>query len=532
MCYGIAAGNVPVSVDDERSMVNIATIVEGGAREHGEREAIVFEDRRVSYRELDRLAARTAHGLQAAGIGRGDHVALFCPNRLEFVASYYGILKTGATVVSVSGLLKHSEIAYQLADSDAKALIAFGGAGSPMAASAVRALGEVPACRHAWFIADRPGASHDAAGFPSFDDLTAAGGDSFSSQPVAYGDTAVILYTSGTTGAPKGAELTHGNILMNVMALARERPAKEGAKNLIALPLFHVFAQTCLMNHGLFNGSTLVLMQRFDARAAVSLILDEGITGLAGVPTMFRAMLDDSDITDDEIERVGRQLAAAGSGGASLAPELQKEFHERFGVPMVDGYGCTETSPVVCFLHEGATYRPGSCGTPIWGVDVRIVDAEGHAMPAGEVGELTVRGHNVMKGYYKRPEETAKVIRDGWYHTGDLARIDADGYIYIVGRLKEMIIRGGFNVYPAEVESHLLRHPDIAMAAVVGVPHATHGEEIKAVVVAKPGAALEAEDIRAWAREDMAAHKYPRLVEIRDSLPLGPTGKVLKRELV
>ena len=330
-------------------MVNIATILEGGSRENPAREAIVFEDRQVSYRDLEDMAARIAFGLKAAGIGQGDHVALYCPNRLEFVAAYYGILKTGATVVSVSGLLKHSEIAYQLADSDAKALIAFGGRGSSMAAAAAAAFREVPDCRRAWFIADQPGESHDALGFDSFDELLAVGVGGYPSLPANHDDTAVILYTSGTTGEPKGAELTHGNILMNVMATARERPVREDARSLIALPLFHVFGQTCLMNLGLYNGNTLVLMQRFDARAAVKLILDERNTGFSGVPTMFRAMLDDPEISQDDIAQVGRQLAAASCGGANLPPELQKAFHERFGVPMVDGYGYTETSPVVFF---------------------------------------------------------------------------------------------------------------------------------------------------------------------------------------
>ncbi len=505
-------------------MLNIAIILESAAREHPARDALVFEGERISYAELDRRAGRVAANLMAAGIAAGDHVALACLNRPEFVIAYYGILKTGATVVTVSALLKAREIAYQLTDSDAVALIAYGGEAGGLGAEVRKAVAATPACAHVWYIEGRDDE-------PGFDALLTGQGAVVSADRDSN-DTAVILYTSGTTGSPKGAELTHLNIMMNVIAIARERPpAAERPASLVALPLFHVFAQTCLMHTGLYQGATLVLMQRFAAREAIDLIVREGITGFSGVPTMFRAMLDDPSLTEADVAAVGKAVRAASSGGSSLAPELQKRFAERFGVPMIDGYGCTETSPVACFLHEGTAYRPGSCGQAAFGVQLRVVDMDGRALVAGEVGELCVKGHGVMKGYYKRPEDTARVLRDGWYHTGDLARIDEDGYVFIVGRLKELIIRGGFNVYPAEVEAVLMTHPAVGMAAVVGVPHETHGEEILAVVSPRHGMTIDPDALRAWAKEEMAAYKYPRLIEVREHLPLGPTGKVLKREL-
>lgn len=506
-------------------MLNIAIILESAAREHPARDALIFEDQRISYAELDRRAGRVAANLMAAGIGAGDHVALACLNRPEFVIAYYGILKTGATVVTVSALLRAREIAYQLADSDAVALIAYGGEAGGLGAEVRKAAAATPSCGMVWMIEARDGEEDFAALLGGEGPVTGIDRDG--------NDTAVILYTSGTTGSPKGAELTHLNIMMNVVAIARERTvAAERPATLVALPLFHVFAQTCLMHTGLYQGAALVLMQRFTAREAIDLIVAEGITSFSGVPTMFRAMLDDPSLTEDDVAAVRKAVKATGSGGSSLAPELQKRFADRFGVPMIDGYGCTETSPVACFLHEGTAYRPGSCGQAAFGVQLRVVDGDDRVLASGEVGELCVKGHGVMKGYYKRPEDTARVLRDGWYHTGDLARIDEEGYVFIVGRLKELIIRGGFNVYPAEVEAVLMTHPSVGMAAVVGVPHETHGEEILAVVSPRHGMTIDPEALRAWAREEMAAYKYPRLIEVREHLPLGPTGKVLKRELL
>ena len=502
-------------------MFNLASNLESAAASFPGREAIVFEGKRWTYAEMEEQAGRVAGGLYRAGIREGDHVALVCPNRPEFVACYFGILKVGAVVVCVSTLLKAREIAYQLEHSDAVAMIAYGGVDMEIGHQAREALENVGACRRAWFI-----------GTESYDELIGDEDGDFEAASVSGEATAVILYTSGTTGYPKGAELSHANIIMNVMVMARVKPPlEEGGKTLIAMPLFHVMAQTCAMNLAIYNAMTIVLVQRFRAAEVIRLMLAEGITGLHGVPTMYRAILDCDEVTEAEKTMLAGQLESFSAGGASLLPELQKECMATYSISMSNGYGATETSPASCFHQTSDTIPLGSIGTAAWGVRLKIVDGAGGEVPAGEVGELLVRGHCVMKGYYKDPKATAEVIRDGWYHTGDLARMDEKGHVFIVGRKKDLIIRGGFNVYPADVEGVLLEHPAISQVAVVGVPDPVYGEEVKAFVTRRPGSSLDAADVVSWARNEMAAHKYPRLVEFRESLPLGPTGKVLKRML-
>ena len=513
-------------------MFNLATNLESAAARWPQREGLVFEGRRWTFAELDAEASRVAHGLAAHGVGKGDHVALISPNRPEFITAYFGILKVGAVAVTVSALLRAREIAYQLQHSDSVAMIAYGGADMEIGKAAHDAFRQADTCRRGWFFSATDGLV-DGTELFAFDELTAGHSASYLSVATDHDDTAVVLYTSGTTGKPKGAELTHANIIQNVICIARVRPMDpNGGKSLIALPVFHVMAQTCQMHLSIYNGTTSFLVQRFDALKVVRLLLDEGIPGFAGVPTMYRAILDCPDLTDDDHQRLKELFVSVSAGGSALAPELQREFMEKFEAPMTNGYGATETSPASCFPQSIEEVPLGSIGTAGWGIDLAIADDEGRHLPRGEVGELLVRGHCVMKGYYKDPIATADVIRDGWYHSGDLARTDEDGFVYIVGRKKEMIIRGGFNIYPAEVEAVLSEHPDVAMAAVVGVPHDTHGEEVKAYVTALPGRSVSADEVTAWARKEMAAHKYPRLVEVRDSLPLGPTGKVVKRALI
>ena len=512
-------------------MLNAAVLAEHGARAHPERPALVFEGRGITYGELDAAVNRAANGLRAAGFGPGDHIALCCPNRPEFVIAYYAVLKLGATVVTISALSKRREIAYYLGDSDARALIAYAGRdGSALGRDAAAAFAEVEACEHLWIIPDG-GDDTPPDGARPFDALLANQATAFEMAPTSADATATILYTSGTTGQPKGAELSHGNIVMNVLVTSSMFPERGHEIQLVALPLFHVYAQTCLMHMGLHGGDTLVLMQRFEPGAALALIGETGVTRFAGVPTMFQAFLEHPDFDERHAKRLAETVAMASTGGAAMPHAVAEAFMARTGIPLAEGYGCTETSPVVLVTPPDVERRAGSVGKPIWGTEARIVGADGAVLAAGEVGELAVRGHCVMKGYYKRPEATAEVIRDGWYHTGDLARMDEDGYVTIVGRTRELIIRGGFNVYPAEVEDALSEHPKIAIAAVVGIADAYYGEEVKAFVVPHRDASVTPNEIIAWARQTMASHKYPRVVEIREALPLTDTGKVLKRDL-
>ena len=301
--------------------------------------------------------------------------------------------------------------------------------------------------------------------------------------------------------------------------------------HLVALPLFHSFGQTVQLNSGFCAGSTLVLMPRFDAAAALKLMESEGVTFFAGVPTMYWGLL--GALTDEtDVDKIAGNLRRAVSGGSALPLEILKKVKDRFHVEILEGYGLSETSPVATFSQLGVDPRPGSIGKAIWGVEVKLIDDDWREVSSpDEVGEIAIRGHNVMKGYYKRPEATAEAIRDGWFRSGDLARRDEDGFYFIVDRAKDMILRGGFNVYPREIEEVLMTHPGVSLAAVVGVPNESHGEEVKAYVIRQDGVDLTEQELLDWGKEQMAGYKYPRVVEFRDSLPMTATGKILKREL-
>jgi long-chain acyl-CoA synthetase len=349
-------------------------------------------------------------------------------------------------------------------------------------------------------------------------------------------DTAVILYTSGTTGQPKGAELTHDNMVLNAIA-SRDMflPAMSGGFEqdvaLITLPLFHSTAQTCQMNSGLLGGLRLVLLPRFDPATVLETMQRERIGFWIGVPTMYWSLLQFATSTGFDTSTVAAHLRLCVSGGAPMPVEVMRRFESTFGVRILEGYGLSETSPVASFNQLHRPSKPGTVGQPIFGVDIRCVDAEGRFVPAGERGEIVIRGPNVMKGYYNRPEATADAMRSGWFHSGDVGMLDDDGYLTIVDRTKDMIIRGGFNVYPREIEEVLMTHPAVSLAAVVGVPDERLGEEVKAFVVLRPGASLNEAELLEWGKDQFAAYKYPRLIEFRDTLPTGATGKVLKREL-
>jgi long-chain acyl-CoA synthetase len=340
-------------------------------------------------------------------------------------------------------------------------------------------------------------------------------------------DTAVILYTSGTTGQPKGAELTHANLKRNAEESASLFNLAETAVVLGALPLFHSFGQTCGMNATISRGGCLSLIPRFDPAKALEIIARDKVQVFEGVPTMYGAMLHLPE--REQYDTSSLELCA--SGGAALPVELLKGFDEAFDCKVLEGYGLSETSPVASFNHPDKERKPGSIGTPINGVQMKVVDEDDNDLPVGEVGEIVIKGHNVMKGYWNRADATEEVMRGGWFHTGDMAKVDEDGYFFIVDRKKDMIIRGGYNVYPREVEEVLYEHPAVREAAVVAVPHDELGEEVGAAVVVKDGQSLSAEELQAYVKENVAAYKYPRAIWFVDELPKGPTGKILKREI-
>jgi long-chain acyl-CoA synthetase len=518
--------------------INLASVLEHSARLRRDRPALVCGPTRLSYGQLDAMASQVAGGLRGLGIGPGDHVALSCPNVTWFPPAYFGILKTGAVVVPFNVLLKPREIAYHLRDSDAKALLVFEGTAElPMAQMARAACDEVKACDRLVVLTKDPKAPSPVPGALTISQLMYNQPPAFATHPAQPDDTAVILYTSGTTGEPKGAELTHMNMIMNAMITADLfRPALDPAADalntvLITVPLFHSTGQTAQMNASLYAGSRLILLPRFDPAAVLEAFEKEAVTCWTGVPTMYWALLQHVAKGGVDAAAAGRSLRLCASGGAPMPVAVMEQFERAFGARILEGYGLSETAPVATFNHTHLPSRPGTVGQPLYGVEVACLDDDDKPVPTGDRGEVCIRGHNIMKGYYKRPQETAEVMRNGWFHSGDIGTIDADGYLSIVDRKKDMILRGGLNVYPRELEELLMTHPAVSLVAVIGVPDERLGEEVKAFIVRRPGASASETELIEWCRENCAAYKYPRHVEFRDSLPVGATGKILKRAL-
>ncbi len=514
-------------------MLNLSILLEDSARHYPERAAVVLGDQRLTYAQVDAAANQVANLLAARGIGNGDKVALSCPNLPYFPIIYYGILKAGAVVVPLNVLLKGREIAYHLTDSDAKAYFCFQGTAElPMAAEGYAGFQEADRCDDFFVITADPAAASPIPGTTTLGAAMSGRSPVFETILLPETDPAVILYTSGTTGQAKGAELSHSNLLLNALTCNRLFRSTPGVDtHLLVLPLFHSFGSTVNMNAGFASAATLVLLPRFDAAAAVKLLESEDVTFFAGVPTMYWGLLN--ALTDDvDVARIAGNMRVAVSGGSSLPLEIIKAVRERLGVTILEGYGLSETSPVATFSDPDSEPRPGSIGIPVWGVELKLVkDYWVTVEGADEIGEIAIRGHNIMRGYYNRRSETGAVLKDGWFRTGDLARRDKDGFYYIVDRVKDMIIRGGFNVYPREIEEVLITHEAVSLAAVIGVPHESHGEEIKAFVILNPGASVTEDELIAWCREQMAAYKYPRIISIVESLPMTATGKLLKRAL-
>src|SRR3954454_13717257 len=491
--------------------MNLATLLTDSAAEHGDDAALKLDDATVTYAMLDEGSARVAALLQDRGIEPGDRVGIMLPNVPYFAVAYYGVLRAGGVVVPMNVLLKGREVRFSLEDPGAKLVFAW----HDFAEAAEKGAEEAGAeC-----LLVKPGEFEEQLGrFAPLGQVTGREDD----------DTAVILYTSGTTGKPKGAELTHGNLRRNTEVSRGLYDLDRDDTTLGALPLFHSFGQTCALNATIAGGGTLTLIPRFDPGKALEIIERDKVTIFMGVPTMYGAILHHENAGKADTS----SLRICVSGGSAMPGELMRSFEEKFDCKILEGYGLSETSPVASFNHPDKERKVGSIGTPIEGVEMKVVDDDGNEVDQGEVGEIVIKGHNVMKGYWNKPDATEESIKDGWFHSGDMAKVDEDGYFFIVDRKKELIIRGGYNVYPREIEEVLYEHPAVREAAVIGVPDDKLGEEVGAAVVLKPDSGeVSTDELREYVKGEVASYKYPRKIWIVDELPKGPTGKILKREV-
>ncbi len=491
-------------------MTNLASNLTRTAEQHGDRPAIKLDDMVLTYSHLQDGARRVASLLKSKGVSAGDRVGLVMPNVPPYPVLFYGAIAMGAVVVPMNPLLKGREVKYYLEDSGASIVFAW----QDMAEEAGKGAEEVGI--------ECVGVGLDFAEMLSQyepDDEVVEREDD---------ETVVLLYTSGTTGQPKGAELTHHNMNTNA-ATSAETLVELTEIDVVmgCLPLFHVFGLTCGLNASVLKGSCLTLIPRFDAEKALAIVARDSVTVFEGVPTMYAGMLHAAGADKADMS----SLRTCISGGSAMPVEVMRNFEDKFDCIVLEGYGLSETSPVASFNKPGQERKPGSIGTEVREVEMKLLDDDGGDVAQGEVGEIVIKGENVMKGYWGRDEATAEAIQDGWFRTGDLAKVDEDGYFFIVDRKKDLIIRGGYNVYPREVEEALYEHASVAEVAVVGMHHDSLGEEIGAAVALKSGEKVSEEDLRAFAKERLAAYKYPRSIWIVDELPKGPTGKILRREV-
>ncbi|MGF1680056.1 long-chain-fatty-acid--CoA ligase [Photobacterium minamisatsumaniensis] len=513
-------------------MYNLATNLERNAAFRSNDIALIFGEQKISYQALNTMVNQVANHLVQLGIKPDDKVAISCPNTPDFVIGYYAIQKVGAVTVPLNVMLKGSEVAYHLDDSDAVALISFeGNSALPCGQYCFDGFQQTPSCKH--FITIEANTEQVLPdGAHRFNQWLQSDLTEFDAQYRRAEDTCVILYTSGTTGRAKGAELSQSNMLCNAQACQALTNQKGTDVSMAILPLFHTFGQSLIMNTSILAGSTLVLVPRFVPKTVMQLMQTHKVTHIAGVPTMFMGLLTFVEKHGDNyVADIASTLKVAISGGASMPVEILKQFEAKLNVPVIEGYGLSESSPVAAFNHLEYERKPGSIGQPLPGVAMKVVDDQGNEVTSGKEGELLIRGHNVMKGYYKKPEETAKTVVDGWLHTGDIVRMDEQGYVYVVDRLKEVIIRGGFNIYPRDIEETFMGHPDVQMIAVIGIEHKTYGEEAKAFIILKEGSTVSAKTLVHWGKERLADYKYPRHIELMTELPMTATGKILKRLL-
>jgi len=497
--------------------VSLALLSDDNIQRFGEYEALAFEGRRITNMDQHRAASRVAHALVRLGVQPGDRVVIMLPNCPQVMQSYGGILRVGAVIVPVIFLLGEAEVAHIVADSEARVVIT----SSDLVGKIEKQIGVLPNLRHVLLV-DGGGQS----GLRSFEEETDGESDRFEAVPRGDGDLAVILYTSGTTGTPKGVALSHANLESNARASASLFELDRERWGVGVLPLSHSYGLT-VMNAGHILGTRSALLRWFNPEEVLRTIQEFRAEAMSGVPTMFVYLLNypGASAYDTSTMRVW------GSGAAPLPVEVVEPFERRFGGKLLEGYGLTEASPVVAAHRLSGVRKLGSVGQPIPGVTVSIRDDDDRALPVDEVGEVCVQGPNVMVGYYRNPEETAKTIRGGWLRTGDMGRLDADNFLYIVERKKDLIIRGGFNIYPRDVEEALYAFPGVAEAAVIGLPDTLMGEEVVAFVVLKPGQAATADEVAGFCQTRLAKYKCPKEIRFVDALPKSPVGKILRKEL-
>ncbi|WHY90093.1 long-chain-fatty-acid--CoA ligase [Neobacillus cucumis] len=477
--------------------------------------AYIYEDKSVTYKEFSQLVDRVAAGLSAQGVGKGDGVALILGNSPEFIISYYGILRLGAFVVPINPLFTQGEIGYILENSQAKAVIAHVSV-EPKLTDVRKQLDNLKLVIYT--------ETEDQEW--TWKQLTRTSTHFYESPSINQEDLAVILYTSGTTGKPKGAMLSHRNLASNADSISKLLELQNIDRVVAVLPMFHVFCMTVCLSAPIATGATILIQPKFSPAEVVRAISDRKATVFAGVPTMYSFINQLPEVTAEEFSSIRVCI----SGGASIPVELLQKFQNKFNVSILEGYGLSETAPLVAINPLKGTRKPGSIGVNIPGVISKVVNEWGNELPRGAVGELVVQGPNVMKGYLGMPEATSAAFMDGWFYTGDLATMDEEGYLYIVDRKKDIIIVGGYNVYPREVEEVLYQHPAIVEAAVIGVPDGEYGEIVKAYVTVKDEK-ITINDIIQFCQDKLVKYKLPSQVEILEELPKNSTGKILRREL-
>ncbi|AIM17378.1 fatty acid--CoA ligase family protein [Neobacillus sp.] len=510
--------------------MNLSSQLRDTAKVSAEKVAYYFMGQSSTYAELDEAITKFASGLAKLGVKQGDHIALLLGNSPQFVISFYGALRLGATVIPVNPIYTVDEIEYILNNGDVKVVVGLDMM-IPLAEKVHTFLPTVERyiiCETEHNGLNQKGIANLSV-YPklkSFTDVISSGDLSFQDAVLHDDDTAVILYTSGTTGKPKGAMLTHKNLYSNAKDVGDYLNMNNDDRVITTLPMFHVFCLTVALNAPLLRGATLLIVPKFSPKEIFQVAKNYKATVFAGVPTMYNFLYQYPEGNPEDL----KTLRLCISGGASLPVSLLNNFEKKFNVLISEGYGLSEASPVTCFNPLDRPRKPGSIGTSIINVETKVVNELGEEVPHGVVGELIVRGPNVMKGYYKMPEETAAVLKNGWLYTGDMARMDEEGYFYIVDRKKDLIIVGGYNVYPREVEEVLYEHPDIVEAVVLGVPDPNQGEAVHAYVVSKnPG--LTDVDIISYCKEHLAKYKVPSSVFFLEELPKNTTGKILRRAL-